>query len=1579
MPIPATFHPLIRRWFSDTYGEPTAVQAEAWPLIEKGENVLALAPTGSGKTLTAFLSAISRFCPSEKGDALQCDTLQGNVLQSDALYPHDKLTVLYISPLKALNEDINRNLLKPLEEISRRFKEAGLEFPPVRVETRSGDTPQVQRRRFLVHPPSILALTPESLAILLVNPRGRQVLSSVKYLILDEIHAVLGNKRGAFLSCQIERLAGIAGEFQRISLSATVSAPQIAAEFAGGIGCRVRIVSAHSEKKIELKVKYSESNPFISRSKSLANESVNETERQISDYGKRYSDIINYILEKISSRSTILVFTDSRRRCERLCYFINREYAIQNPHNSVQVAFTHHGSLSKELRRTVEQRFAAGTLPCVVATSSLELGIDIGSVDEVILAGCPLSVSQALQRIGRAGHGVGKTSYGCIFPFHGLDLLASVAMEGAVNERDIEEIRPIENPLDILAQIILALCAEKSRKIDPLYAQLKTFGLFKNLNKNSYIRTVRMLAGLGEKTRLREIKPRIALDEESGEITALQGILPLLYSSGGVITSRGLYSLRLKDGTKIGELDEEFVWERRLGDCFDFGGRGWRIASIGNESVEAVPLGAQANFIPFWKADTSSRSSNLSGRILSILDNAVSQNSLTDRAIPENENPASGNFKTELEYLDIFLGSQRAVQGECPLPGSYNIAIETINNSEIGRDFFQIVLHSFRGLAINYPMALALAQELEEKLELRVECFSDDNSILLVIPRLAAADSIQFEEMIKRSLMSFNTPAPSGLYRWEKLLRGRLESTGLFGAAFREAAERSLLLPRAFFGKRCPLWITRQRSKRLFDAVIREENFPITQEAWRCCLKDNFDMEGLGDLLSDISDGTITLSFFRTENPSPFAENLVRQETNAFIYEYDERKDLHTVSGNGASGHGSLSDRVILEALQDSSLRPALKPELVAGFVSRLRREIPGWTAEDELSLSEWVKERIAIPLDEWEILVSALPENLREKIHNAGTTEQGFPPGPMDRIKIIKREGAAIASVVHREWEKTWKDEALTLLGLWLRYEGPISILRITEVFGTNISGSEDAVSALAEENEIIRDITVAESQTDPLVPGTDSSLQTPNSSFLTPNSSFQIPNSSLNKLICDRENLDMLLRLSRRKQRPEIRELPSAFLAPFLALRQGIVNTESKNRGQAAFPWKKMTALPAPAKLWETEFFTARDINYRKEMLDKQIDQGNLVWFGMNKQKTGFCSPMELDLLLPLSEKQKKPDNILSGLFMPEGNHALWAQRGKPEKEGASIFFERPRDFWEIKEKLQKIKPETSSNDCVNALWEQVWQGKLSSDSFEPVRLFIEEDHSTMAAFEMKAQELYPLPGGRHPKIPRALRDRWKSGAPVTGRWFSLEIENEISGDPLDDELLNRDRVRLLVDRYGILCRPLLEHEAPCFSWSSLLPAMRRMELAGELIAGRFFAGINSLQFTSPAVLPELEKLESMWEIYWMNAADPASPAGLGIEGLSPNLPERSPNNRIFFRGAELIAVSSRSGKELQIYIDENDADMKKLIELFKFPRTRNILPEKKLTIEKINGEKAASSCYAGQMLNAGFIADRGKLYLW
>jgi len=1623
------FHPLVSAWFTETYGKPTAVQEEAWPLIAAERDILAIAPTGSGKTLTAFLAALSRFI-------------------EDAWNP-EELCVLYVSPLKALNEDIRRNLVEPIEALKRRAGAAAAEDSPlfrIRVETRSGDTPQSERRRFLLHPPSILAVTPESLAILLLNPRGREVLSHIKFLVIDEIHAVMGTKRGAFLSCQIDRLLRVTGkDFQRVALSATVNPPNTAAEFAGGLvrgkdgAYKQRplvVVAPPAEKKISFSVmfppgpeNFAEGN--AAGENAAAATTVAMTASEGAMYGTRYAILVNHILERISAlrenvlaendkrenakTGSLLVFTDSRRRAERIAYLVNENAGAR-------VALCHHGSLSKELRREVEQSLVQGLVPCVIATSSLELGLDIGDVSEVILAGTPASCARSLQRIGRSGHGVGEESRGVLFPFHGMDLLLGAVMAGAVAEREIEASKLIKNPLDILAQIALALCAEEPRTPDELFEIIQSFAVFSGLARSSFDQVIAMLTGKyyralnedddtekvrGEEERLRELKPLLYQDmpestetnsagkDSAGKLYAAEGTLALLYSSGGVIASRGLYSMRLPDGTKIGELDEEFVWERRIGESFDFGARSWRIVEIGSEAVTVNPLADAANFQPFWHADTAFRSAELCKRTLDFFAAYNSGGAISNSGMLSAEAAAA---------LEEYLFRQRNAQGGVPLPDHKNIPVEIIDDPALRPDSFQVLFHTFRGSAVNYPLAMAVSALLEEKTSIRCEAIPDDNAVLLHLSRLAVeaysgrADPLL---LIKDCLSELALGAESNFKR-------HLEASGIFGAAFREAAERSMILPRGMFGRRIPLWVIRQRAKRLYDRVCSYGDFPAITEAWRSCLADTFDMERFRALLEDLATGAVKLNFFRTMGPSPFARNLSWTEVSSFMYDYDERKDLLGSTGTGrgtgagrvaGTGRGSLADRAIADALGDPSLRPRIKAAVVDSFNARQRREIPGYAPEDTLSLSQWVKDRVAIPHDQWQILAGAFPPELREQL--------ATDPSLGGRLRTITLPGASLPLVVHAETVALTGSGLLARLGEWLRYEGPLLPKRIAEISGCAAAEAEDALDALVETGEVIKEISVEGSG---LLGG--------------------------EKFYCDAENYELLLRLTRKKARPQIKERPASFLVPFIALRQGIIQTGSNSNPDVlsnisspteTLLGQTLSCYPAPVRLWETEIFPARNPRYKAEKLDTALHSGRFVWFGAGRERAAFASPEELEL---------------ADLFTNAGelNKAETNKSGIANTSSAELFpllcelCADYRNFWEIKDLLEaRTNKPLSSAALSAALWEASWRGLLSSDTWEGIRRGVdrgfaweknsggasgaihgeasgtvfgtEKDSARISSVKLPgiAPDYRPTGAGRARRLPRALKERWREGAPVPGRIFSLDTENFAETSPensadtgaglygvsaLERDEINRDKVRLLLRRWGILCRALLETET-LFSWAELLPAMRRMELAGELVTGRFFEGIQSLQFAVPTIAEELEAAEEAIAgtsggaagapVYWMNAADPASPAGWNIAGLDPRLPARSAASRLCFRGKELAAVSSKSGKELELFVSEDDPDLRKILTFVVLPRSRACHPVQKITLETINGKPAAEAYCAPLLADMGFISDRGKMFLW
>ena len=1449
-PFPSSFHPLIASWFLETYGRPTAVQAAAWPRIAAGEHVLALAPTGSGKTLAAFLDAISRLVRGE--------------------YDPARLSVLYVSPLKALNEDIRTNLREPLFSLRARFDREGAVFPDIRVETRSGDTPAGDRRRFLVRPPSILATTPESLAILLANPRARSVLAEVRLVILDEIHAVLDSKRGAFLACQVGALSLLAGEFRRVALSATVSPAETAAVFVGGRrkvpagegrpGIRyeprqVAVVSPPAEKRIDLSVEYPEPPPPDPE----AGPGGGLTE------SSRYGVLVETLAGRIRRNRSTLVFTDSRRRAERIAFLLNERAGAGS-------AYAHHGSLSKEVRRLVEERLKRGELPCVVATGSLELGIDIGSVDEVVLAGSPPAVSPALQRVGRSGHGVGQTSRGLLFPFHGMDLLRAAALAGAVRDREIEPLSPVENPLDILAQTLIALCAVEDRKTDDLYEDIRTFPPFLSLSREAFDRVVEMLAGRYESARLRELKPRLRFDRISGTLSAPEGTVRLLYSSGGAIPDRGVYSMRLADGTRIGELDEEFVWERKVGDAFSFGTRSWRIREIGPEAVEVVPLDRPADFVPFWKGEARYRSPVLVRRTLEL------SASFGPGGFPPGALDGLGLAEDARTALERFLESQARAQQGVPPAGPSCAPLELCSDPGLRGDAVTAVLHTLRGGSVNEPLSLALAAELEETLGVRIETVADEDFVLAVLPLVPGTSP---ESAIRDALGRLGDP----LLR-ERRLRSRLEGSGVFGAAFREAAGRSLLLPRAGFGKRTPLWITRLRSKRLFDAVSSFGDFPVAAEAWRTCLTDLFDLEGFGSFLEGISEGRVRVEVFRTRAPSPFAREAVWQETNRFLYEGD---------GSERRSGSSLSDRAIEEALGSPALRPALPADLTADFASRLRRERSGWAPEDGPALAEWVKERVFIPGDEWEILAANLGSAARSALEADPTLDS--------RIARFRPAGGSLDLIVHEERRSEVEADARALLGEWLRYEGPVGPGRIAEVLGVPEETARAALGALSEEEGLAAGVRVAGAN---------------------------------GELFCDETNLELLLRLARKAARPSVDERPASDLALFLAILQGLREIRPER------PWEPLAGWTAPVRMWETELLPARRPDYVPAFLDRDFQEGGCLWFGAGKETVGLCTPEDLDLVLP--------DRPAESALVPE----VLA------------------DFWTIRD-ASGLSPE----DCARALWAEAWRGAASSDAWETLRSGLRADFGRRAAALPRAESGSPASSafGTPRRIPRAIRDRWRGGPPVEGRWFSLGAEGD--PDPLDRDQLDRERVRFLARRWGILCRPLLERELPSLGWGRLLGAMRALELAGEILAGRFFAGLGGLQFMSLEAFELFRTLEEDDEIYWMNACDPASLAGVEVEGLSRELPARTASSRLCYRGSRPAAVSLRNGRELRVFDDGGDPAG--ILAFLKVPRTRRVDPERKVVVETVNGHPAAAGPYAAVLKDLGFEADRGRMVLW
>jgi len=1472
--LPGNIDPLIGDWFLSRFAAPTPVQAGVWERLARGDDVLAEAPTGNGKTLAAFLVALSRLASGE--------------------YEQGRLSVLYISPLKALNEDVRRNLLDPIAEISAFAGERGGSFPPITVETRSGDTPESARRRFLTRPPSILCSTPESFAILLDSPRARGVLSSVRLVVADEIHALIGNKRGALFASSLGRLAFLSGEYQRVALSATLrSAGKVAAWFGGrrlegvaGESARhvprpVVSVAPRVEKQIEFSVSWPRSETAAKDREEAAFSPSKAGGPRAGLRGatnaSRYDAIVPAILDRMASSRTTMIFCDSRRRAERLAFLLNEEAAERGAGEAV--AWAHHGSLSREVREAVEGRLKAGELSAVVATGSLELGIDVGEVDRVILAGAPPTIAQAVQRGGRSGHGVGRISVVEIMPFHGLELLVAAATVREARRGGLEEARPPSNPLDILAQVLLSLAAEEPRRPDALYDIVTCFSPFADLPRPLFDSTLELLRGRWSPADggagPRELRARVFLDPADGLVHAAEGARALLWTAGGAIPDRGLYTLRLSgEGRRIGELDEEFVFERKVGDAFTFGSQSWRIVGIGAEAVDVLPLDRKADFVPFWKGGPLYWSPELAEGVLDLVDR-IGQSGETDiRSLLVDE----CRFSSEAcDELCDFVASQRDAQARIPLPGRNRVVVERIGG-EHSEAATTVLIHSFRGGRINEGLAFLLEAALSETAEPRAQVHADNEGVLvLASPGSGAAD---LSERLVALLGSFGDPG-----RIEALSRAGLEGSGLFASAFRENAGRALLLPRGFARRRQPLWLSRLRAARLFDSVRGRADFPITLETWRSVLVDTIDMRGLEDFLGGLATGRIEIATFDANRPSPFASGAAWAADAEFMYRGDDIR----------GGAASVSADAIALAMKSPDNRPLIDPALVAQFVRKKKRLLPGWAPDNVPELAAWIDERVAVTAEE--LIELAAAGGLSEEIARDRTAG--------GRLETFRLTGASIEIVATASRREELSENPGDCLAEWLRFEGPVRAPEVEAFFGIAPLEFAALIGALEEEGAIVKGLLVRDR----------------------------------GESVVDRENYEILLRMSRSASRPAVKSRPGSDLFRLVAARQGFVGGRDDAVQSTAFAETlgRLAGYPAPVEIWRDSILPSRLGPEWLAGVDRCLKDEGWLWFGTGRESIAFADAWNYELFARTGE----------------ASALLSAEAG-------------PLDFWSI-----KTKDGRASKEVALAMWAEAWEGRIASDSFTSVLDGERNGFGRKLPNDAGRDELLSR-RQRHRALPPSFRHRWRNGAPVDGRWSSIVLE-EGGTDALDEEELDRERVRVLARRYGVLVKPLLEKELGPLSWSRLFPCMRRMELAGELLSGLFFEDTPAPQFIGPeafSAFRELDELDDDRPI-WMSSLDPASPAGIpdGSSGLA--VPRSASASLCLWRG-RIVAASRRSGRALEIDAGAGAERLELIVDAWSDSVGR-------VRLETVDGAPAADSAIASLLSDRGFEADRGSLRRW
>jgi ATP-dependent helicase Lhr and Lhr-like helicase len=1515
------FSPATATWFREVFAHPTPAQLGAWQAIAAGENALVIAPTGSGKTLAAFLWALDDLTRSPHPSTKQ------------------RCRVLYVSPLKALAVDVERNLRAPLAGITQTALRLKQTPPNVTVGVRSGDTSAAERRSLITRPPDILITTPESLFLMLTSA-ARDMLRSVRTVILDEVHAVAGTKRGAHLALSLERLEALT-EFnaasstqqrslQRIGLSATVRPAERVAAFLGG-SQPVRVVAPPAEKSWDLSIVVPVEDMSdlgaTASSPTLAAPSSLDDERPPPRPPSIWPHVENRILDVISEHRSSIVFANSRRLAERLTARLNdlqaerldevtdpfpppAQVMAQSGASSGRdgsrgpvIARAHHGSVSKEQRAQIEDDLKTGRLPCVVATSSLELGIDMGAVDVVVQVEAPPSVASGLQRVGRAGHHVGATSRGVFFPNHRGDLIASAVVVERMRQGAIEEVAELRNPLDVLAQQIVAIVSIEDAKVEELYALVRRASSFRQLPYSGFEAVLDMLSGRYPSEEFAELRPRLVWHRDTGVLVARPGAQRLAVTSGGTIPDRGLFGVflvgegnaagRHAPGRRVGELDEEMVYETRVGDVFTLGTTSWRVELITHDQVLVSPAPGVPGRLPFWKGDAPGRPLEL-GRAFGKFVREVG-----------GLRPAAARARLREAGLDEFaannlisyLAEQQAATGA--LPSDQTVVFERFRD-ELGD--WRVCVHCPLGTGVLSPWALAVEHSARERYGMEVQATATNDGMILRIPD-TESEAPNAELLVADPEMI------------ESVISDEVGSSALFAARFRENAARALLLPRRDPRSRSPLWQQRMRSAQLLTVAAQYPEFPIVLETMRECLNDVFDLDGLLDLQRQIASRSLRIVEVETREPSPFARSLLFGYVGAFVYEGDvplaERKAAAL----------SLDATLLAELLGKEGIKQLLDADAIA----RIEADLQCLSAERQATTQEQTFDllRTAGPFTRLELAARAAPGlDVAEAVDTLVNDRR------VVEIRIAGQEMLAVAEDIPRLRDglgipvppgvaATFTEVAPhpidDLVLRWARTHGPFVVPSIAERYGLGRAIVESACDGLVASGTLVAGSFV------------DMSGESANA----------------RRQYCHGQILALIKRRTLALLRKGVEPVAQVAFARFLAEWQG-VGSDSRGVDAVLGAIEQLSGYPIPASAVESMVLPTRVANYTSSMLDELTAAGEIFWVGDG----------------PIGDSDGWVRWYTAG---QQPN----APRGEPEQyrsqEILAALGDRGASFFDTLVPSGLTVADRSR--YVDALWELVWAGLVTGDTFAPVRRQATSGAHRRPTRPVARTHRVRLMGGSMDRMARTPRIVTPTTA---GRWSLVHRSSQSAADRLASDIFAQ------LDRYGVVTRGSVLTEDAEGGFGAAYRGLSSLEESGQCRRGYFVEGLGAAQFALTGAVDRLrahQREPSEPAALVLAACDPANPYGAALpwpdrEGHRPG---RKAGALVVLVGGELIFYVERGGKTL-LSFSEDSARLAPAAAALARSVQQGLLG--KLTVERADGAHIFGSVRVSEALqDAGF----------